>query len=258
MHPAVADYPAGARLPARVINDYEFVWMLRGRARYRQGDHEITLAPGWLLLIPPGVEHSFDWDRKRPSRHGYVHFGANVERAMRLARMTTHDPLTGLCSYLLWLRDDQAIRDALAFMLKVIPLPETHPEPSPLVLAAVSYLRAEWKHLPLRRVGVEELAAATHVSRGYLNRLFRGTFDISAARALEDLRLARAETLLARTDLTVETIARECGFADLSHFSHRFTRTHGSPPSAYRAHQTGSVLDHPGVRRLNQLVTQEP
>ena len=30
--PALADYPAGARLPERVLDDYELVWMVRGRA----------------------------------------------------------------------------------------------------------------------------------------------------------------------------------------------------------------------------------
>jgi AraC-like DNA-binding protein len=253
----VADYPAGARLPTRVIDDFEFVWMLRGRARYRQGDHEVPLVPGWLLLVPPGVEHSFTWDPRRPTRHGYVHFGASKDLGMTLTRMTSHDPLAGLCSYLLWLRDEQAIREALAFMLTIIPLPETHPEPSPLIRQAMTHLRGEWAHLPLRRISVEELAEATHVSRGYLNRLFRRTFDINAAKALEDLRFARAETLLSRTDLTIESIAGQCGFADLSHFSHRFTLVHGVPPSAYRTHPTASVLDHPGIRRLNQLVTGE-
>ncbi len=51
--------------------------------------------------------------------------------------------------------------------------------------AAVSYLQHEWSHLPLRRIGVAELAKAAHVSRGYLNRLFQKTFGSSASVALE-------------------------------------------------------------------------
>lgn len=65
--PAVADYPAGARLPMRVIDDYEFVWMLRGRARFITPDDHLWLSPGQLLLIPPHFRHGFDWDRQRPS-----------------------------------------------------------------------------------------------------------------------------------------------------------------------------------------------
>lgn len=77
MHrPAVADYPAGAHLPTRAIDDYELVWMLRGRARLVTAGGDTALRPGQLLLLQPGVAHSLTWDPARPSRHGYVHFGS--------------------------------------------------------------------------------------------------------------------------------------------------------------------------------------
>jgi len=106
--PAVADYPPGAGLPPRVIRDFEFVWMLRGRATFVV-DEETLLTPGELLLVPPDVRHSFRWDHEQPSRHGYVHFGyADVGRAIapavRLTRMSDSDPLAGLCAYLLQVR----------------------------------------------------------------------------------------------------------------------------------------------------------
>ncbi|NKE62092.1 helix-turn-helix domain-containing protein [Lentzea sp. PSKA42] len=70
--------------------------------------------------------------------------------------------------------------------------------------------------------------------------------------ALERVRCARAETLLLRTDLTVEAVARQCGFADVSHFSHRFRALYDVAPSAYRG--VPSALDHAGVRRLARLI----
>jgi hypothetical protein len=42
--PAVADYPPGAQLPWRVLDDYEFVWMLRGQACVTLEDDELSLA----------------------------------------------------------------------------------------------------------------------------------------------------------------------------------------------------------------------
>jgi AraC-like DNA-binding protein len=269
--PAVADYPAGARLPPRVIDDFEFVWMLHGRAWFA-ADRDLPLVPGQLLLVPPGVRHSFRWDPARPSRHGYVHFGPDHLRPMpptrvRLLRMTGADPLAGLCDYLLWLGAGEhdgwqrRARQTLRFMLLLVgsgPLPDTEPVPVPVpaLRLAVAHLRREWSVLPLRRIGVAELAAAALVSRGYLNRLFRAAFGLPAAAALEHVRCARAETLLARTDLTVEAVARQCGYADASHFSHRFAAIHDMPPSAYRAApgRAPSVLEHPGVRRLDRLL----
>jgi AraC family transcriptional regulator len=61
---------------------------------------------------------------------------------------------------------------------------------------------------------------------------------VGVAEALECLRFVRAEPLLTRTDLSVQAVATRCGFADLSHFSHRFTARYGMPPSRYRGSTT--------------------
>jgi AraC family transcriptional regulator len=268
--PAVADYPVGARMALRVIDDFEFVWMLRGRARFIADDQEVVLTPGLLLLVPPGPRHRFTWDERRPSRHGYVHFlparppgGARA----RWRRMTEVDPMSGLCAYLVWLGRERpegwepGVRQTLDVLLDVFtsgPLPgDAAASVLPAHLAAVvDHLRAVWSDMPLRRVGIGELAAAAHVSRSYLNRSFHREFGTGAASALERLRCSRAEPLLTRTDMTVGAIAKQCGFADLYHFSHRFSRRYGVPPSVYRdaGIPTFSVLDDPGVRRLAHAV----
>lgn len=269
--PAVADYPTAARMAARVIDDCEFVWMLRGWARFTTEQEQISLSPGQLLLVPPGLRHSFAWDDERPSRHAYVHFqprevgGAPVTQAT-LRRMTDRDPLGQLCAYLLWLgqerpdgwpgRADEVLRLLLA-LVTVGPLPadDGGARLPDSLRPAIDHLRRAWSRMPLRRVTVDELAAAASVSRSYFSRMFRAEFEMSPAAALERLRCARAETLLARTTMTVSAIARQSGYADLYHFSHRFARLHGLSPSAFRdTRSTASVLDHPGVRHLAYAV----
>jgi AraC-like DNA-binding protein len=268
--PAIAHYPAGARLPWRVIDDYELVWMLHGRAQLVLDSANVTLGPRELLLLPPGVPHAIDWDVRRPASHGYVHFGpdhfgADPPRAPQVRRMTADDPLEGLCTYLVWLasREDweQSATPILELVLSLLgdgPLPDDD-RAAPLAVSlshALEHLREVWAEPPLRRIAVAELAAASFASRGYLNRLFRETFGLSTASALERLRCARAETLLRRTDLTADAIASQCGFADGSHFSHRFTTILGLSPLAFREAigDTRSVLDHASLRRLSRLV----
>lgn len=200
----------------RVIHDFEFVWMLRGRALFVTPREELPLVPGHLLLVPPGVRHSFEWDQHRASRHGYVHFHPDHIASA---------PLPG---------------DDVGTLL-----------PIPLALA-LEKIRREWAQMPLRRISVRELTSDARVSPSYLNRLFQAEFGISVAAGLESLRCSRAETLLVRTDMTISSIARHCDFADLYHFSHRFTRRYGVPPSVFRAEGglSMSALDHPGARRL--------
>jgi AraC-like DNA-binding protein len=270
--PAVADYPPGAQMSTRVIDDFEFVWMLRGDAHVMLAGDRLRLRPGHLLLVPPELRHGFAWDPTRPSRHGYVHFEPGSAHTPptsgpSVRRMTPEDPLSGLCAYLLWLGRggledwEPRAHETLGFMLRLFvagPLPQIDAGATlpPVLSAAVGHLRRAWSEPPLRRVSIDELAAVTHVSRGYINRLFRHTLGLSAARGLEHARCSRAETLLTRTDLSVEAIAHQCGFADASHFSHRFTAVHRVPPRAYRAAGAASpsVLDDPAVRRLAHLL----
>jgi AraC-like DNA-binding protein len=260
----VADYPPGARTGPRVIDDFELVWMLRGQAVYVTEDGEGTIPPGVLLLVRPGVRHSFAWDTGRPSRHGYVHFDHDLGPGTEVRRMTDHDPLAGLCAYLVWLgrerpdawedRVDMTLRFLLsAFIEGPLPIDDAG-LPAPLA-AAADHLRREWSSLPLRRLGVDELAASAGVSRSYLSRTFRAAFGRSVGVCLEGLRCSRAETLLLRTDMSIGSIARHCGFADLFHFSHRFARRYGIAPSAYRRRASPpSVLDDPGMGRLARAV----
>jgi AraC-like DNA-binding protein len=268
--PATADYPPGAKLPPRVLDDFEFVWMLRGRADFVTGTAVTRLEPGHLLLVPPGLRHGFDWDARHPVRHGYVHFGprdVRVARRPALVTMSRDDPLAGLAAYLLWLGAAEPdgwharARRILGVMVTLVqagPLPaRAEPRPAPAAGAAIAVLRREWAALPLRRMSVDELATAARVSRGHLNRVFRQGFGLGVAEALEGLRFSRAEALLTRTDSTLGAIAGQCGFADLSHFSHRFAARYGVPPSRYRtAGADTSTLDDPGIRRLSRLVWQ--
>jgi AraC family transcriptional regulator len=269
--PALADYPRGARMAPRVIADFEFVWMLRGRAQLVTEGAEVDLIPGRLLLVPPGVRHGFVWDERAASRHGYVHFGTGYvpgsSRGMRLRSMTGRDPLNGLCEYLVWLGQDRPAdwedeaRRTLRFLCDTFladafrPDAEERTWPRPMS-SAIEILRREWEQTPLRRVGVTELATASNVSRSYLNRAFKRAVGLGVGAALERLRCARAETLLTRTNMTIGAIARQCGFADVYHFSHRFARVYGVSASAYRKGEASatSVLDDEGVSRLARAV----
>jgi AraC-like DNA-binding protein len=52
---------------------------------------------------------------------------------------------------------------------------------------------------------------------------------------LTNIRLNAACQLLVATDLSMAQIALRTGFYDQSHFTNRFAKRHGVPPSQYRA-----------------------
>ena len=266
--PGVGEFPPGARMAPRVLDDFELVWMIAGTARL-VAEPPLEQAPGDLLLLPAGHAHAIEWDRVRSTRHGYVHFLPPAQSVLPTepvrVRMGAHDPLAGLCDYLSWL-GTRALSDSagpaaqvVEFLLTVqldLPLPAAGTDlvGPPSFRAAVDHLRTVWGTTPLRRVGVVDLASAAAVSRAQLHRAFRAAVGVGPAQALEQLRCSRAETMLLRTDLTLAVVARECGYADVAHFSHRFRATHGVAPGLYRRSGGSSCLAQTGIRQLEHLV----
>lgn len=79
-----------------------------------------------------------------------------------------------------------------------------------------------------------ELAAVCNYSESQFNRVFRRIMGQSPRRYILKHRLEIAKDLLARTDLTLSTIAGQLGFYDASDFGKRFREEEGLTPRGYR------------------------
>jgi AraC family transcriptional regulator len=243
--PAVGNYPPGTTYGPRTLRDFELVWMLVGTAVWRRLDmaDELTLRPGTLLLLRPGMRDEFRWDPDSPCSHGYAHFGLDDARGSD--RWPLHRPVTGpleaWLSYLVWLGHGDAADDWIEQMLGIVvrtfvsgPLPPVHqPTEPPALRAALDYVRREWSR-QVRAISVDELATAARVSRAHLSRLFQHAYGRGPATALEQVRLTRAEALLLRSNLSITAVGHAVGFTDPLHFSRRFRATHGLSPRAFR------------------------
>jgi AraC-like DNA-binding protein len=248
----VASYPAGADFGPRDSVDFEFVWILRGSATWRtvgEAPVELALRPGVLALARPGLTDSYRWDPAEETVHGYVHFAVPDRGPLPppsdwpLVRETAPLPvLDALCRYLVDLTADDAAADddraahLLATALELFVRGPVRPATTvpPVVAAFLQQVRQRWGGV-LDPIPVPALAGACGVSAGHLFRVFRETYGLGPARALEVVRLARAATLLQRSNATLTEVAHRCGFANPYHFSRRFTAWYGRPPGAYRA-----------------------
>lgn len=79
-----------------------------------------------------------------------------------------------------------------------------------------------------------ELARLACMSEFHLARMFRVSFGMPPSGWVAQRRIERARTLLKAGKLPLQQIAAACGYADLSHFSHRFSKAVGAPPGRYR------------------------
>lgn len=95
---------------------------------------------------------------------------------------------------------------------------------------AVTWLTAH-AHLP---VSIEDAAMQAAVSERQLARLFKQHLNVSPHAYLTDVRMKRAQMWLEVTLRSIEQIAGDCGYADVSAFRRAFKTVHRMPPAEYR------------------------
>lgn len=68
----------------------------------------------------------------------------------------------------------------------------------------------------------------------YFSRRFKQSTGLPVTQYIQLRRLETAQKLLNKTEDTVLAVAAQCGFSDVCHFTHCFTRHVGMSPTAYR------------------------
>jgi LacI family transcriptional regulator len=83
-------------------------------------------------------------------------------------------------------------------------------------------------------IGVEDVLQHVSVSRSWLQRRFRATLGRSIHEVIASERVRRVKQLLIATELSLESIARRCGFTYPAYMSTVFHEATGHSPARYR------------------------
>jgi len=251
---------ARARLESAARADYVVIFQLNGRLLFNLGDNSFELKEGGAALLDPGasaladgrnleyllltISPSFMLDRA--ARTGMTGAGATVSFRVspvdddrRLARFARdladelmeeeagHEMVIGalveqLTVYLL--RHHSNVRRSEELELSRVGLVDRR------IRRAIELMHAHLaSELPL-----EEIAAAAYLSPFHFARLFKKLTGASPHAYLGALRVRRAQSLLAETDLSVSEISARVGYSSPSHFTKAFRQATGLTPSAFR------------------------
>jgi transcriptional regulator GlxA family with amidase domain len=175
------------------------------------------------------------------ARYPQVHVDASVLFVDNGKVLTSAGAAAGLdlCLHLVR-RDHGAAAAADAARLAVMPLERdggqaqfiTHAPPSS---GASLEPLLTWLTRNIKRpVDLEEMARQAATSSRTLSRRFREQTGTTPLQWLLTARVRRAQSLLETTDLSIEQIATEAGFAAAATFRDRFFRIVGLSPTAYR------------------------
>ena len=213
-------------------------------------------APERLCTLPDWHESS--WMVRGPLRFMHVYFlpehftrRAVVEldrepRELTLADRTYFENprIVQLCEQLIhspWQDPDQLLRaneithEALSELLHSQALVRRDPKArgglAPGVRRRLASCSVEHLTEPITLGMLAQLAC---LSEFHLARMFRMSFGMAPSGWVAQRRIARARDLLRSGRLPLQQVAEACGYADVAHFSHRFTSAVGAPPGRYR------------------------
>ena len=93
----------------------------------------------------------------------------------------------------------------------------------------------------MEKIKVQELADICFMSYATFSRYFKRVFNVSPTEYIMTLRIKNAKNLLRNTEKSISQIAQDCGFFDLSHFSHYFYEYEKTTPLKYRRDKRNGV-----------------
>ncbi len=247
-------YPPGATFGPRRLDDFEFVWIVEGRAVAHYNGQRIEAPENTVLLPRPGMIDRYEWDTRRRTVHAFFHFNFTVPsrgwpplRQWPLSRLMPQDDiLRPLFRFALNASTMSAparsilVRPSVELMLrcfvsgKLTTATETAADLPPPVEKALEAIRAIAFQQPPRPVTLADLARTAHVTPEHLCRLFRKHLDCGPLECARLARLQSAATLLDRTNMAVKEIAAAVGFISPYHFSRAFRAAYQLPPKEYR------------------------
>ncbi len=99
------------------------------------------------------------------------------------------------------------------------------------VARALRFIRDEYNN---PRIGVDDVVAATNLTRRLLEKAFRQELQRTINDEIVRLRMDKVEDLLANSDLKVVKISEICGFSRPNHLFRCFRKLKGISPKQYR------------------------
>lgn len=96
-------------------------------------------------------------------------------------------------------------------------------------------LRNKIQLAPQKAWSIDEIRKTVHLSRSYVQHLYKLFFNTSIISDVQKYRMEHAKYLLVATDTTVSAIAQDCGYDSDVHFMRIFKKVTGMTPTEFRS-----------------------
>lgn len=257
--------PAQWQYKAEIHHAFEIIYIIAGTQRTTINGHHYDLPANTLLLLPPGIRHQNAALGTAPLTYFCAHFDID-EPILRLNMINQADTvyhqsdpyfsdLTSLIYKMIQLLqiEHYNITDKLQIQVYVIQLLQTFAkmfastaEKTNFSESMITYAREiadaiKWafkqiaidEHDNYEPISIQAIIRSLGISPGYGLEIFQKVYAMSPQQYLTNLKYNEAKILLQQPNLSMLSIARRCGYKNLSHFSRQFKRWSGMNPSEY-------------------------
>jgi AraC-like DNA-binding protein len=233
--------------PARSIDSHELIFVKRGYLELREEDLSFCLPAGHALHLWPNRQHSGSAPFPPDLSFYWIHFEVQsselpdeptieVPQVMQVGRP---ERLEHLFRHFLDDQEAGQLEQHAANLLVMLMLCELARDANQDALAAneatlagqaEAYIRLHYD----QSISATVVANALGYNVDYLGRIFHKVYGHTLTDAIHIRRLRIARNHLLDSSMTVEDIARACGFTDAGYFRRIFYRHQGMSPSAFR------------------------
>jgi AraC-like DNA-binding protein len=237
----------------RVLHAFQLVYISHGRGTLECGPQHTRypIEPGTLFVLFPGVWHRYAPNTKTGwTEHWLECTGPAFRHAMKVGLLREDKPVLrvgmnrdltdafDLCHR--WARRVSPARAAalaalglhLLATLESVESPDQPPTRAEIIIAEAQATIVERFQ---ERLDMAELAESLTVSYSWLRQHFKKRTGLSPKQFHMQVRLKRAQDLLANTNKSVKEIADILGFDSPYHLSAQFKARSGAAPKMWRA-----------------------
>lgn len=214
--------------------NYAIVLCSRGQIVYMLDGKEYLSHPGNAILLPKG--RSYSLLTLESGIFPILNFDCQNWVCSDILTIPLDDPKACLqdCAALrnLMFRQGSKLKTHSIFyelLSKVFPKQASGQNPLQPLLQYID------EHLSDPELSNIQLASVLQISEVYLRKLFSTHLHTSPKQYILELRLRKAKQLLMDTPFSVSSIAEECGFSGVYHFSRAFKQQTGQSPTEFIA-----------------------
>lgn len=229
----------GHDFPLHVHTTWEVVLYRIGSIQAVVGTESYATVPGMVVVTPPGIPHA------ECALTAYANYYLIIQAPVhspwpRICMDTPDQQLAHICQSFVTEWDAQqadraAMLDLLLQQLDLLLRRAARTSHSStyenLVISAERYMQEQYH----RSLSIGEIAATLGVSPSTLRQHFVRVRGDAPMVVLQRLRAQRACELLRTSDLTLEAIARVCGYDSASHLSRQVKKFTGARPGVLRS-----------------------